>query len=531
MNYENTKNPSDSYRYELLKSILKQLNRSEDFSNILKITSIPKEIIEIAQPMKYSNIKIAIIGGGLAGLSSAYELRKLGCEIDIYEANPNRIGGRVNTYYFGENLYGELGAMRVPVSHETTWHYINLFKLTTVPFIYQTENNILYVDKVRIRGVDNDLDVMKYIYPYYDLNYWEKNTPLSKLIEYVYNYVLLQMSRAQRMELSVVRKDYSDTTNFYDALNFYQAAKVLGLTEGAISLLTNIIGIDRGFFYNSYLELIREMYLANFTYLYRIENGLVNLPLAFYNALRNINNYGKVTFYLGNRVKGIYYDYLNKKVILKHNNNYSDYDFVICAVPFSQLRSIDINPAFSTQKMKAIMQVNYENAQKTLLLCNERFWERTINDRRIIGGSSFTDLVIGSIYYPSDRLSNYGVITASYNVGLDATRLGGISDDERFEIIKRELEYVHGLPMYYLDNVVIDYKTRNWACYEYTVGAFSWYTPGQNRLFSYSAYIPEYNNQVFFAGEHISPFHAWMQGALQSGMVAANNVAYELKKL
>ena len=74
-----------------------------------------------------------------------------------------------------------------------------------------------------------------------------------------------------------------------------------------------------------------------------------------------------------------------------------------------------------------------------------------------------------------------------------------------------------------------DYKTINWNNDEYALGAFAWYAPGQNQLFAYHSYLPEFNNKVFFAGEHISPYHAWMQGALQTGMVAANNIAYMLK--
>jgi monoamine oxidase len=36
---------------------------------------------------------------------------------------------------------------------------------------------------------------------------------------------------------------------------------------------------------------------------------------------------------------------------------------------------------------------------------------------------------------------------------------------------------------------------------------------------------PEYGGRVFFAGEHISALHRWMQGALQTGMQAACDLA------
>ena len=42
--------------------------------------------------------------------------------------------------------------------------------------------------------------------------------------------------------------------------------------------------------------------------------------------------------------------------------------------------------------------------------------------------------------------------------------------------------------------------------------------------------LPEYDNKVFMAGDHISAVHRWMQGALQSGMIAANQLAIEFRK-
>lgn len=51
--------------------------------------------------------KITVVGAGLAGLTSAYRLQKLGHTVEVYEAR-NRPGGRVYTAYFGDS-YEELG--------------------------------------------------------------------------------------------------------------------------------------------------------------------------------------------------------------------------------------------------------------------------------------------------------------------------------------------------------------------------------------------------------------------------------------
>lgn len=72
---------------------------------------------------KLANIQkgkhITILGAGIAGLVAAYELERLGDEVDIMEGSP-RVGGRVWTHRFGnfpESPYAELGAMRIPNRH------------------------------------------------------------------------------------------------------------------------------------------------------------------------------------------------------------------------------------------------------------------------------------------------------------------------------------------------------------------------------------------------------------------------------
>lgn len=55
--------------------------------------------------------KITVVGAGLAGLTAAYRLQKMGHSCDVYEAR-SRPGGRVFTAYFGTE-YEELGAVNL----------------------------------------------------------------------------------------------------------------------------------------------------------------------------------------------------------------------------------------------------------------------------------------------------------------------------------------------------------------------------------------------------------------------------------
>ena len=215
------------------------------------------------------------------------------------------------------------------------------------------------------------------------------------------------------------------------------------------------------------------------------------------------------------------------------------FDYVVCAIPFSTLRNIDINPLFSGLKMRAIREVNYTPSQKTLVFFRERFWEK----QGIVAGPSYTDLPINSIWYTNDHaalLKNAenmagdierldtaapGVIIASYNFGLDTTRLLNQPEDVLLDEVVRELAEVHGLPESYIRDNVIGFKAVNWNEEPTFRGALTFYSEQQKRLFSYAMTLPEYDGRVFFAGEHISAVHRWMQGALQTGMQAANDLA------
>ncbi|MCX7708973.1 MAG: FAD-dependent oxidoreductase [Clostridia bacterium] len=570
-------NPTNEQRHSLARYALDQIGRLEDFPFIRGLTSPPGDITSIARPGELKGCKIGIIGGGLAGMAAAFELKKLGCDITVFDANDQWLGGRVHTYYFDheKKYYAEFGAARIPVTHETTWHYINLFRLNTSPFIQVNENALIYLRDSRARNDPQGRSVQKYIYPKYALNEWEKRTPWQELVCYGFERPLLNASPAVRSEILQVLKAYSPQILYWDDRDIRKILETSRLSREAISLISNFLPLAGQNLYHSYLDYVQELYTADLAFLYQIQGGFANLPLAFYKAILSKNpggSYGRipaaclgrVAWMGGTQVTGIFMDgndgkpVLDYKCVKVHNSMREKFDYVICAIPFSTLRTVDIRPLFSSLKMQAIKEVNYIPAQKTALFCNRRFWEEGGPHEQTIGGISYTDLPITQIWYPSehvrycnkrtDMIKNSsplnslhfkrantrqfvevpGVLTV-YSFNLDATRLANMNIHERFQEIKKEIEMVHGLPKGYLDSIVTDFKTLNWNTEPWFRGALCLYSPEQKRLFSYASAWPEYNYRVFFAGEHISAKHRWMQGALKSGMEAANALALAYK--
>jgi len=100
---------------------------------------------------------IIILGAGLAGMASAYELVKLGYQCTILEAR-NRSGGRcwsvrknatntetgsiTQTAGFDDGLYYNAGPSRIPHHHQLTLHYCKELK---VPIqVYNNVNESAY---------------------------------------------------------------------------------------------------------------------------------------------------------------------------------------------------------------------------------------------------------------------------------------------------------------------------------------------------------------------------------------------------
>lgn len=546
-------NPTDLQRHQILQESLDRVGRADDYENVLELLSPPPDIFLYAKPGALKKTSKGIIGGGLAGLAAAYELRKLGADITLFDAEKQRLGGRIYTYFFdhSKKYYGEFGAMRIPVSHETTWHYINNFRLNTESLSAPEANNFIYAHKTRIRREPGGQNISEYLYPYYDLTEVEKNLSWPQLSDYAANTMLYSLTPEKRTEILKILPEYSDEYAAITQMSNRRVFESLGLSQGAINLISAVEPFTAALLNVSHDETMNSIYSLDFLNTYRISGGMENLVNAFYDSLMSDvpREFEHPSFFIGNTelrlgfiVRGISMSQNCQKVDLRfssHNGKeyMESFDYVVCAIPFTTLREIEITPLFSNQKMQAIRELNYIDAQKTLFFCRKRFWEENKEYGYMNGGISFTDLPVQTIVYPPDhiRCSNQesctyeipGVLTASYNLCQDSGRVSNQNITHRFNLIKRNVEQVHGTPPGYLDSLVQSHKTVHWNTQVWSRGAFAVYAPGQKVSLAYYMQQPEFNNRVFFAGEHVSTKQGWIQGALQTGKAAANMIAQQ----
>jgi monoamine oxidase len=204
-------------------------------------------------------------------------------------------------------------------------------------------------------------------------------------------------------------------------------------------------------------------------------------------------------------------------------------DFLLVAIPFSALRFVRVEPSFSFHKRRAINELHYDSATKILLEFSERFWEWDESEWRkylpdeyrghnSLGGGSVTDNPNRFIYYPSHKIpgSRGGVILASYTWADEAARWDSIPAEDRYDYALRGLTslYGDGIKRFYTGQG----QTQSWLEDYYAFGEAAVFAPGQ--LTSLHLHISRPEGLVHFAGEHTSLKHAWIEGAVESGVRA-----------
>jgi monoamine oxidase len=195
-------------------------------------------------------------------------------------------------------------------------------------------------------------------------------------------------------------------------------------------------------------------------------------------------------------------------------------DAAIIAIPFSSLRFVRTDPLFSAQRRRAIRELHYDAATKVLLEFDRRFWEQ---DDNIFGGGSTTDLANRYIYYPSHDLGSDrgGVVLASYSWGEDALRWDSLTPELRNRFALDGLAQIHGEQ---IRHAYVGGTSKSWMQDPFACGEAAIFAPGQFESIMPFMIGPE-DGVIHFAGEHTSLKHAWIEGAIESGVRTALEVS------
>ena len=96
---------------------------------------------------KPARVSVIVAGGGIAGLSTAYELMKRGHDVTVLEASP-RAGGHVRTMHdpLDDGLYADIGAEQcTKPGYEIYRAYAKEFELELLPYPRRI-NQLTYIE-------------------------------------------------------------------------------------------------------------------------------------------------------------------------------------------------------------------------------------------------------------------------------------------------------------------------------------------------------------------------------------------------
>lgn len=447
--------------------------------------------------------RVLVLGAGVAGLTAAYELQKAGYEVTLLEGN-ERVGGRVWTLRepFADGQFAEIGAARIASTHHRLLAYADELGLELDEFPGGAP--LYFIQGQRFMKLEGQP------WPIDGLHDNEQTAGLGDLWgEYVQsNFDEFGDPSQGEFPDGVVAQ--------YDGLTWVEYLREKGASEAFLPLYAADNGTE---VYNigALAWMMAEVIDKEWDQTYHIRGGNDTLPR------RLAEEVGMANILLGHKVVRIEPGADSVTVTAEVGGEQKRFvaDRVVCTLPFPILRDIAISPAFADDKMKAIQGLQLMNAGRGYVQTKTRFWANEEIDGVKIGGLKIavTDTPIERLWDMSpvqSGTSEKGIFT-SYTMNKNADAYCALAKDEREEYTIGHIEKF--FPQIRAEKLAFYHHC--WREDPWSKGAWTDYLPGQWWMFAV-ARRPE--GRVHFAGEHTSAWAGWMEGAIDSGQRAAEEI-------
>ncbi len=480
-------------------------------------------------PANYgSDKKVVILGAGIAGLVSAYELRKAGFECIVLEAR-ERPGGRSWTVRNGTKVEFTDGSIQT-----CDWegdNYLNPGP-ARLPSIHK---NILgYCEEL---GVPLEVEIntsRSTLMQSKDLN-GGKPVEQRQVINDTRGYIseLLAKCIDQRGLDQVLSKDdsekmlaflqtYGDLDRDYKFKGSERSGVDIGPGAGPdeeklrppLKLHELLVAdFSMGELYEEQLDWQATMFQP--------VGGMDRISYGFAKSLGPIVRYGSPVQQLRKTDKGVRVVYTDGASKAPQT---IEADYCVCTLPITILDQLDTDfsaekkRAFKGMKLASLYKVGWESP---------RFWEKKYN---IYGGISFTKQPVDIVWYPSWKLfSKTGVILSGFNFEQQdwgdgaPTDFGALATEGKLAASRAAVESLHPGHGQSLTKPIY----VSWQKIPYSLGCFA-----MNMMPSTKPAYDELSKpdgRYFIAGDYVSHLVGWQEGAALSAHRAVKEIAAHMQ--
>ncbi|MFT4032951.1 MAG: flavin monoamine oxidase family protein [Siphonobacter sp.] len=484
----------------------------------------PAKPFHLPRNEKANSKKVIILGAGLAGMSAAYELGKLGYDCTLLEAR-ERVGGRIwtvrkgtteteiggekQTCNFDEGYYLNAGAARIPHHHHLTIQYCRELKIPVEIFgnlneagYYYSESDRGALANKRVSASAIHADMRGYLTELAAKAVDQNGLNAEMTKEDVDRYIAWLREEG---DLDINKK-YKGSER-----HGYSTAPAAGLQAGKIAdpyPLKDIVesGLTHPAFAN----------VGEYTYnqqpiLLQPVGGMDMIPKAFEKIVGGKVKRGCEIQEIRKTQPGVRIVYLDKKTGQKQEIKA---DYCICTLPLPILKGIESDLSGDVQRAAAF--VPYMEACKIGMQFKRRFWEE---DDYIFGGITKTNMDITQIFYPSyGMLGAKGVLKGMYNFHGLAKKVGELSIADRQKLAFEQGSRIHPQYKDEFENAF----SLAWHKIPYSKGGWGIYSDSaRQRLYPV---MTKNDAEIYFAGEHASNLPAWMAGAFESARYAVETL-------
>jgi monoamine oxidase len=472
-----------------------------------------------AAPGSGSGVKVVVLGGGLGGLVSAYELRKLGYDVTLLEAR-ERPGGRnwtgrngtkiefvdgaTQTIQWEEGNYQNLGPARLPSTHWTMLGYCRELGVPLEVEINTSRSSLLQNDKANAGAVVPQRKAVN-----------DTRGRVSELLSKCIAHGALdsELSKEDRERMTAFLKVYGPLDKSGAYIGSDRAGYTVAPGAGNQVAVDDVpldmhTLLDENFWDGMLYE---EVWDWQATMMQPV-GGMDQIPNAFAKSLGPIVHYNSPVTEIRKTSTGVRISYAQHGAAKQIEAPYC-----ICAMPFSILKKI---PNDFSAPFRQVIDGSTMGASVKIPWESRRFWEQ---DYSIYGGLSFVSQGPSPVWYPSARLMHpTGILVSGY---MDESQVEGFSswtNEQRFAASRATIEKLHPGHGKELRNPIF----MGWKHVKWNEG--SWIADYGGGTTGYEVVI-EPDGPIYFAGDTISHIVGWQEGAALSARRAVCLIADRVK--